>query len=291
MPARVLLALIVVGCAWSLAAASAPVSAAASGTGFCEGQVLRDYLGPLERMPKLPALRGGGRLPFAAANVAVDLDRRLLAGGGRAGFSLGLRHRRRRAHPNWTVTATLARVDWRGRRIRRVGRIVRRVRKIDRRTAPSFRFHVGGTPAAYRLIATFRSPSGRRLGRFGAYYRVVKPTEFVRLTPEVTTYRPGETAQARLENFGSEPLSIGVDFGVERWDGSAWVPATGAPVYFPAIGYRLPAGGTSPFCFDYAIPADAAPGSYRIAKRVYFPASAGGGQRRERLYAEFEVLP
>jgi hypothetical protein len=168
--------------------------------------VVRDYLAPLARMPRLRTPPAGGILPFAPDKVHLTVSPELAVGNRELGYSLSS-DGRRAFHPRGVVTATLAKVDWRGRLVRIVGSVRRRVTTISSDTSPHADFEIDAGEGVYRLTVSFRSLAGRKLGSFASYSRVVKPTSVGRLGLYSTSVHPGETVSAASKTWELRPRS------------------------------------------------------------------------------------
>jgi hypothetical protein len=257
---------------------------------FCDGEVLHDYLVPLKRMPRLHSPPPSGRIGFGPASIAIRPYPALLVGEGRVGYGLSLRRRTPAAHPRWDVTTTLSRVDWQGRAIEMVDRVRRQVNTVGRGHSAGVHFKVGDDPGAYRLTSVFRSRSGQKLGGYGFYFRVVAPTQNVRLGLNADSYRPGNTVFGRIENYGTATVNYGVAYSIERLNGSSWSQAPESPRGpWILIGLSTQAG-QSGRCLGFWIPNDMSPGTYRVVKSVDF-ASGHGRSNPTMLTAEFAIAP
>ncbi len=264
------------------------------GTVFCKGRVLHDYFRPLERLRRFRRLPHDGYLPFGPRHIRLSEapEDRLEVGGGEVGFYL--LDERLNGGPldlNWDVSARLYLIGGRGKVKRELGKLQRhmgRMREPDLEMR-RFAFPISGRPALYRVDIAFTDGDGKRLGRYREVFRVVRQRLHVRLGVSSPTYGPGEAAYARIENFGTTPLSFGYSFAVERFDGSAWVVAPFSPKYFvkPLVIARAP--GRAFWCERVTLPVDVEPGRYRFSKDV--TAWLTVRSRRLRLTAEFEVAP
>lgn len=259
---------------------------------FCERETLRDYLAPLEGLPKLHGVPASGQMSFSSGNIIVRQDAALVVGEGSVGFAFDLNNYNHPARPRWDVTAILTQVDWHGRTLRAVDRLQRQVLQIGREHSADFEFSVSDTPSVYRVTTVFRSLSGRKLGGFGSYFRVVPATKHARLGLDASAYHPGQTVYSRVENFGTESAAYGVPYAIERPEGAAWVKAPESP-RGPWIMPLLWSGpGMAGGCDGFQIPTTMAPGRYRMAKEIEFlDWPAPPGRHPVTLTAEFEVVP
>jgi hypothetical protein len=198
---------------------------------------------------------------------------------------------------NWLVEAQLARVDRRGRTTQSLGKIIKQVSRLrstdDRPSGDldlSFRV---SKPALYRVEITFTDQAGKRLGRYGKYFRVLRPSLDARLVLNGAEFRPGETVSAHLENYGTDSLYYGLGRTIERYDGSSWTvaPESSQGVVL-AIG--LSSGpGESASCWSFNIPPNEPPGRYRF---VWSGEALHGSflrlhRIRLRLEPEFQIPP
>lgn len=153
-------------------------------------------------------------------------------------------------------------------------------------------FSVSARPALYRVEIEFENMSGKRLGRYSQYFRVVPIVRRARLGIESSAYHAGETVYARIENFGTTLVAFGVPYSVERYDGSTWTKAPESPKGPWILPLLLVQSGYAGGCFGFRTPVSMPPGLYRIVKGVEYPAvKPGGHDSHATLTAEFEVVP
>jgi hypothetical protein len=280
-------------------ALSAPAPAAAAVTyetappAFCRATVLRDYLAPLGRLPKLHSPGPAGQLGFGPTSIRLQPLSTLLVGGGSLGYKLFLSRGAPTQHPNWTVVTTLARINWRGRSVETHNHARRHVTTISRSRGAGVEFRVNRYPAPYLLTVVFRNEAGKELGEYGFYFRVVTATANAQFGLSAPSYRPGSTVFARIENLGSSPVSYGAPYAIERLEGSAWSKAPESPggPWILAL-YVTGPGTTESGCHGFWIPPTMPPGRYRISKEVQFIAMRGPGSQEPRLLGgEFDVTP
>jgi hypothetical protein len=243
---------------------------------FCQPTVLTDYLAPLAQMPPLHS--PGGNPGFGRGRLDLTSTPSLVVRSGEVGYTLSLRPKARPLHPKWTATTTLARIDAHGQPVQVLATVRRKLRTISRKRSAGASFQISGEPAFYRVTAVIRNRSGRKVGGFGFYYRVVVPETDAKLALNGTAFRPGQTVFGRIENFGSTRVEYGAGRQIQRQEGSAWVPAPEDPP-LPAIAvlYFVQPGLTGR-CFGFGIPSAMPPGRYRM---MVYPNFA----------AEFDVLP
>jgi hypothetical protein len=279
-----------IGCALSIACASlifAPLPAAAAG--FCETAVVGNWVKPLEELPRLGSVPADHRLPFGPPGVYIYPGRRegpsfggqirTQKSGGTVGFTLVIPPRSAKdGNPNlqplgWLATTKLTRLD-RGGRVRQLLGFRRR-RVVGPASNGSFAFDQPETHGIYRVEIVFRNLAGKRLGRFGEYFRVAPAVSDARLTLNAASYGPGETLSACLENLGTGTVTYGgcvggdgllyQEFAIEVFDGSVWgrssIDPTGscAGVGLGLVPAKAAKVGT------FMIPTNAPPGLYRAA--------------------------
>jgi len=253
-------------------------------------------------MPELRKPPLDEHLPFGPARVFLGQISYgpLLVGNSAVGFSLSYSPYRRNHHLSprldWNILARLTRVDRRGQAKKVLGVIEKRVSRLrstdDRPSGNlSLAFDIP-KPGLYRIESTFHDQSGKRLGRFGEYFRALRPSLDARLTLNGTSFQPGDTVSARLENYGTESLFYGLDYSIEYYNGASWTRSPTQPTYtvVPAIGLGI-GPGQAASCWNFHIPTDAPSGLYRFVKEVEH---AGGGFTRAKpltLAAEFNVAP
>jgi hypothetical protein len=275
-----------------LAALSTAVLATANGAAaaegepaFCERQTLHDYLTPLQRMPKLRErpYRGMAEPFFRGVRIGAS-GPSLAVGAGSAGYQFQWDR-----NPKWDITVNLAQVNAKGVVVLRIAE--RRVRTAALRPAEVVEPHFGLPirPGFYRTTLMIRTSSGRRVAKFGNYYRVVKPNVDASFVTDAATYRPGETVFAHLDNRGAAFALFGEGFKVEGLQGETWGPVPEAPgPYTTGLQFVAP-GTTSNHCLPFPIPATLPPGRYRLAQETVITWPSLPGQHRPILTTEFEV--
>ncbi len=272
------------------------VAASSAAASFCATGVVRNYLKPLEEMPRLHSVPLTNDLPFGPSGLFVG-ERAvgpLVSDETIAGFSLSFGSRSEMPSPrlDWTVVARLVRVARRERKRRLIERRVERVRRLGPHDNRRFTFRVSRKPSLYRLEIELRGRDGRRLGRFGRYLRVLRPRRDARLALAKTSFRHGETVSPRLENFGTESLLYGLGYRIDSYDGPSWTPSPSFPPRpVPLIGLRT-GPGEAGSCWRFKIPDEAPPGLYRF---VWSGRTSRGTipdrNARLTLTSEFRILP
>lgn len=273
--------------ALALAIAVAPNRAAAAEgePAFCESRTLHDYLTPLKRMPKLRELPYRARSDLSFHGVSVgSAGPSLVVNGGRAGYQLSWEK-----NPGWDLTVTFAQVRSNGAILRWIGARHLRLGALApiRIVEPSF--GMSGGPGFYRATLTIHTRSGRKLARFGNYYRVIRPTIDARMVAAAAAYRPGETLFARVENPGASYVSFGGEYDVEGLQGETWGPVPEVPGPIEAPRHLVAPGTTGGRCLAFPIPSSMPAGRYRLAQEAVSSWPLATRFFASMLYAEFEI--
>ena len=236
---------------------------------FCDAELVRDYLKPLESLPPIPGPPTSGDLPFGPVGLSLNAKNHdpLTIGKSVVGFKLAFKSRSGRPSPylGWTVIARLLRVGSGEHSRRLIERKQAHLGKLGQGRRRDFSFHIAGAPALYRLEFELRDIHGIRLGHYGEYFRIVRPTLDAQLSLNGIFFRPGEAVDACLENFGTEPLSYGLGYSIEVFDGATWSRSPiDPPRAIPFLLLRTGAGEAASH-WSFLIPANAPSGWYRFA--------------------------
>jgi hypothetical protein len=258
---------------------------------FCQAHETHDFLAPLKRMPKLHQPAENGRIGFGPESLRLRSSPSLLAGGGEVGVTLAPLQRKG-MRLRWTVGALLVKVDGKGRPIARVGRLLTPVGRLKPVSGQDFGLEVPDEPGFYRFTVALLGASGKKLGQFGFYYRVLPSLgATARLRLNASSYRPETTVFARVENFGTDYVSYGVDYRIERLEGGVWTTAPESPDgFWIMIGLASPPG-MSGRCTAFQVPGTMPPGHYRMVKGVSFRSWPEGERVEQTLTAEFDLAP
>jgi hypothetical protein len=193
---------------------------------------------------------------------------------------------------DWTVTAELWTVDRQGHEIQEVDRGEVRIGRLTGANHPRIYLDPPKNRRGfYRFDIQFTNRRGREVGLYGSYFKVVRPFWNVKLGLSRQTAHPGRRILSRVENFGTERLTYGEYFSVERLRGGRWRPEPGlVPNFWLAWAGELQAGGSGR-CSVLTLPASAPRGRYRLVKDVgsitgFRPRSA----KPHRLIAPFTVV-
>lgn len=272
--------------AYAAASPLPPKRLAGPGPASCGSSVLRDYLRPLQRLPRLHAAPAAGRLPFAPPGVLVAILPSLLIGGGDAGYQLIADPSTAGAQLDWRTTATLARIDRRGELLEVEGRLTKDVGFLAPGEDGGLRFALGAEPGLRRIVVVFRSKEGAKLGGFGFYLRVVAGRRNVVLGLDARSYRPGQTVRGRIENFGTELVGYGYPYAIESRVNGQWGPAPVKVGPFLMPLFHANPGEAGKICTSFEVPRSLPPGRYRMVKTI-MPKIRG--RRFTRLATEFTV--
>lgn len=235
---------------------------------------------PIHRVPQ------SGVVPFGPGQLRMESMGAVFAGGGLGGFRLFAEGPSQHSYKlGWTVTLDVVRLDVRGSE-----EGIAYTRRFDLEKPVKLGHEpvevaapVASRPAFYRLDLSIRGSGSRLLGAYSEYLRVVSPTLRSRLVLSAKSFRPGDIVAARLENNGTKDLVVEPGLKLEHHFKMGWMPV-GGPEWLPpvAIEASLP-GGEVWGCERFKLPADLAPGLYRLSKAVSV------GSREIGTYAYFRV--
>jgi hypothetical protein len=274
------------------ASSAGALEAATSADSFCgENARARDFLQPLKRVAPIDGPPREGRMPFAPEGLRLEVDRAgLIADGGWVGFGLrdeAIQHRRQL---DWIVESELSRVSSRGRVLSSVDVKRQRIGSIEASKIKSLLHRVSGNPAYYRVdIRFFRLGTGRLLGEYSAYARVMRPRVDLRVAVDNPSVVPGSLVTARLINLGTVAFrapTFTYGFVVQRFTGEIWTlvpenPPRERGEKVRKVIQRLEPGMELRDCLRYLVPVDQAPGQFRF---ISF-----GQEQKPLVAAQFEV--
>lgn len=285
-------------CALATIAALALGTSAAQAYPFCETSVVHDYSQPLQDLPDLRPPPREREVPFGPGNFFLDSvgQRPLIFESERVGFTLF--HGRVpggvvRPRIDWLVSSKLARVDRRGQVVEPTGGIVKHVTGLGSSDGRRFWFQLPAHPGLYRLEIVFENHAGKRLARFGEYIRVLRHTPIdARLTLDDTTFTPGQTVSATVENYGTGVVSFGLGERIEVFDGSNWINSSIDPPGSVPLILLWAGPGEAASCWDFSIPSDAPPGLYRFVVEADHSYQRPPGRRTPLLLtSDFQIDP
>lgn len=188
---------------------------------------------------------------------------------------------------DWTVTARLWTANKKGTVLREVDQKELFIGDLDAAHQPQIEVNPpSGRRGFYRFDMQIMDRSGKTIGAFGAYFKVVRPSWRPRLALNRNILRPGQRMLMRVENYGSETVIYGESFRVQRFEDGTWVPAEDLTpkLWLLWLGGSGP-GGTGR-CSALSLRSDTPPGHYRIVKMV--KGRPDGGPTR--LTAGFDVI-
>lgn len=268
------------------------VAGAAQGSDFCKRRLAVDYAAPLAGMPGVRPLPEG-ELPFGPRNFSVYPIGHLLGrphvvlAGTNLGYTFaGKNYGQRVLDLGWRFEATAVVVDRDGKVLRKIGTRGWHVTKIKELNKLQVAFPARH-PGFVRVDVQISTLGGRSLGKYRDYFRVLKPTDDVRLAIEDASVHPGERVVGLMENHGTVSLSVRTSyFEVEHLSGGVWstVPQPPTPQSIAGYGSFLTPGENGR-CYGYTVPADAAPGRYRFSASTYIASL----KRKETVTGAFEV--
>jgi hypothetical protein len=255
--------------------------------------VVRDYLKPLDRMLPIQEPSASGKMPFAPKTMKLSVSGgQLIANNGSVGFGLRDEAFNHRHRLDWIVETELFKVNRRGKVITSLEVKRRRVVSIYGNRIRDFLHRLSGGPAFYRVDIRFlRRGTGRVIGTYSTYARVVKARPQLQMQIKSPTVLPGEYARATLVNLGTVPIefrSWNYGFRVSAFLENQWrtVPHN-PPMLVPKRlrrPYFLPAGTETRGCLRYLVPSDQAPGLFRFSTLGRY-----GENWTKLVQAEFEV--
>jgi hypothetical protein len=248
-----------------MAAAATPSVASA----FCDQEVVRNYERPLEKMPPLRGVPANHVLPFGPSGLYLFKGSQTpvmvpIGTPGGVGFAIttkrGEPNVKPIAHLDWLGTLKMTEVDKSGSPIRL---LEWRRKRITRAPGGGLTVDFSGRVGFYRLDFVVRNRKGRVLGKFGEYFRVMPATTEGRLELSSSSYQPGETVSACLENLGTTILVYGAPPLIEVFDGTTWTRSPIDPPMATLFTASLLSPGRSHPLGTFALPIDAPPGHYR----------------------------
>ena len=159
----------------------------------------RDYSAPLGALPPTRAVPEERPLPFGPRQLRIESLTNVLVGGGAGGFRLEAANSSQHKYRlGWAVELRVTRVSRRGSELQEYR--IRRYR-LDQPQAlglesVEFTASVPPKPAIYRFDLVIRSAGGKTLGRYGEYYRVVRPSIGAKLLIGARCSAHGPTGRA-----------------------------------------------------------------------------------------------
>jgi hypothetical protein len=261
---------------------------------FCKRPLAVDYAAPLTGMPRAHPVPEG-ELPFGPRNFSVHTIGHIIGrphvalAGSNYGYTFAGKNAPYRVLDlGWRLKATAWAVNPDGRPRRKLGTRGWHVTKIKELRKLQVAFPAT-RPGFVRVDVRIATLGGRRLGAYRDYFRILKPSNEVRLAVENPTVHPGERAVGLIENRGAGNLSsVSAFLEVERLTAGTWmtVPQPASLQSIVGGGYFL-APGENARCDSYEVPADAEPGRYRFSASAF----VGNLKRKVTLFGGFVVAP
>ena len=256
---------------------------------FCSPEEpVRDFglskLPPVREMPVSEGMFGHG----AVNAYGGGMFGRILTGPQGYGYGFSESNYTGTVRLNWTVTAQMWSVGGKGNPIEQVGEARLFIGRLNAAHQPHISIDTPSENGFYRFDIQFTAESGALLGSYSEYLKVVPPYWKVRLGLSGSTFKPGERVLSRVENLGTETVSYGESFSVQRLEGGQWMRAPELTRGPWLMWLGIAGAGRSGRCSSLYLPEDVAPGQYRISKSVGEHGWPRGKSRR--LTAPFEVV-
>ncbi|MGN6588248.1 MAG: hypothetical protein ACTHKT_12405 [Solirubrobacterales bacterium] len=248
---------------------------------FCSSPGPRDYTAPLSKLPPINPVpprsgrSGQGNLPFGPGTVEMYLDTEgpVLVKPDRFGYGF-FDHGYERSPPvemtplGWTVAAQLWSLDSAGRQKEVVDERQIHIGRIDDAYQPNLDLTMPDAVGFYRYDIQISDGEGNELGSYSTYLRVVPEFIKVRLGINSGRFRPGQTVATRPEVLGTNPITYGEDFEVQRMRNGRWQRdwAMTQEEWRAWLGSAGLGGAGS--CSSFTIPANTPAGRYRVRKQV-----------------------
>jgi hypothetical protein len=235
-------------------------SATEFSSSFCAKGTVKNYLKPIQRLPRVRGLPSSGRLGIGPASLRIyppsepivtGLARFDAHGGVEGSPAFGPLH--------WKVKSSLLRIQSHSQNVTLVAHAQRDMRSAQDFARATFGFSRRVRPGIYRLDIEIKNRKGKTLRRYQQYFRALKPRSDLRLGVNSPSFRAGESGLLRIENYGTVSAAYGFGYRLLNENGEE-VP-TGA--IFPNVAFRLPAG-TAGYCFELKLPDDLPPGKYEV---------------------------
>jgi hypothetical protein len=230
---------------------------------------VKDYLAPLERLPRISEFPTSGRLRVGPSSLRIRPPREHLVAIGLSGFESGGHVEGRPSHRalHWVVASRLERIDKNGHEGKLVRSKVQAVPTVKSFASSNFGFPGRNIkPSLYRLTVEIKNAGDKTLEKHQEYFRALPARSDLRLTTNFATLRPGERGFLRIDNYGTVRANYG--FGYQLWNEQGEeVPST---LMFSNIALFL-GPGEAGRCFSFEAPKDAPPGAYRIGAHAGDP--------------------
>jgi len=235
-------------------------SAGGASSSFCSRGTVKNYLKPIEELPRVRTLPSSGQLGIGPASLRIFPPREILVTSGHAYFEAhGSLDRRSTGPLHWQVESSLFRIHLRSQDVTLIAHKRKLVRSLQGFAHASFGFSKQVKPGVYRLDLEIKNDSGTKLKKYQQYFRALPARTDLRLGVNATSFQPGDSGLLRVENYGTVFADYGFGYRLLNENGEE-VP-TGA--IFPNIILRLPAG-TAGYCYPLILPDELPPGEYEV---------------------------
>lgn len=255
---------------------------------FCETDKPVEDFG-LSELPPLREAPESGELPFAPKTVSLGFAARsILAVGESVGFNLHSENYFGKTPLHWVLRNRIRPADSSGQTGQVIARGRERVRMISAADEVKLFLEPARRPGFYRYDIEIVDFDGKLLATYGRYLRVEGEFWDARLGLNGDQFHPGEQVLSRVENFGTQWISHGEAFGVQRLEDEEWVSVPGAIRGAWLLWGGIVGPGASGRCSPLSLRRDFPPGQYRIVKEV----ESASGPNAGRIYfltAPFEV--
>jgi hypothetical protein len=243
----------------------------------------------LSELPQVREAPESGDLSFGPKTVSLQLAAGpILPPGESVGFWLHSENYGGHTPLHWVLRNRIRPVDTSGQAGRVVARSRTRVRTITSADEVKLFLRPPRSPGFYRYDVEIVDFDGKLLAEYSRYVRVERKFWDARLGLDGHEFKPGGQVLSRVENFGTEPIAYGAEFGIQANQGGSWVRVRNPSqeIWLAWLGSAGP--GLAGRCSALRLPRDFPPGQYRIVKEVG-PSSWPTGKQSYHLAAPFEV--
>ncbi len=255
---------------------------------FCEPRKPVEDFG-LSELPATHEVPESGDLPFGPKTISLQLAAGpVLAPGESVGFWLYSSNFSGHTPLHWVLRDRIRLADASGRVGEVAARGHTRVRTINAGTEVKLFLRPPRSLGFYRYDIEIVDFDGKPLAKYSRYIRVERKFWDARLGLDHDEFQPGGQVLSRVENFGTEYIAFGEEFGIQRYEGGSWIHVRNPSqsIWFLWLGFAGP--GSAGRCSALQLPRDFPAGQYRIVKEVG-PSSWPKSKRSYHLTAPFEV--
>jgi Bacterial Ig-like domain len=243
------------------------VASSSAASSFCDSPIVRDYEKPLYMLPApkpIPRL-----LPFAPPGLEMRSSRRAGLGIDHPGSvaAVTLHASDRQITLNWTVKVVVARPTEDGSTSIPISVTETQVGSVKPHQPVTILGGLLEGLGSYRIDITFLDQTGNPLDSYFEYVRIVPRSRKAQLTLSRPFVPSGGILRARIENLGTEGVSYGLFYSLEKYQDHGWQRLSDGKSFAPS--FHLSAGQAGE-CQRIRIPKDSKAGLYRIRKKVAF---------------------